>query len=120
VAAAVLTDPAAHANISYDISGPAALAGDHVASALSQATVKTIGYQTVPLDAYVENAKTGGVPVWLADGLGELYAWLAQNNGATVTNTIRDVTGKMPGPLRRLGARKRLSLRLGREKLTGT
>lgn len=97
VAAAVLTDPAAHASASYDISGPAALAGAHVAAALSQATGKTIGYQAVPLETFVQNAKTSGVPPWQADGMGELYAWLAQNNGAAVTNTIRDVTGKTPG-----------------------
>ncbi len=96
VAVAVLTDPAAHANASYDISGPAALAGAHVASALSEATGKTIGYQSIPLDAFVQGTKASGVPVWQADGLGELYAWLAQGNGAAVTTTIRDVTGKTP------------------------
>ena len=96
VAAAVLTDPAAHEGKSYEITGPAALAGAHVADALSQATGKTIGYQAVPLDAFVQGAKASGVPPWQADGLGGLYAWLAQGNGAAVTNTIRDVTGKMP------------------------
>lgn len=62
-AVAVLTDPAGHAGVTYDLTGPHALDMEEIAAVLSQATGRTITYQPETVEeAYAPAPSTAPLP----------------------------------------------------------
>lgn len=95
IAAKTLAEPG-HEGKAYDITGPEALTHAEMAEQLSRALGRPVRYVDVPPDA-MRNALLGfGMPAWQADGLVEDYDHYRLGEAATVTTTVRDITGIVP------------------------
>jgi uncharacterized protein YbjT (DUF2867 family) len=95
VAARALTEPG-HAGRTYDLTGPEALTHADVADRLSRATGRQIQYVDIPPEAMRSALLEFGMSPWQADGLVEDYDHYRRGEAATVTTTVRDVTGAEP------------------------
>jgi uncharacterized protein YbjT (DUF2867 family) len=95
VAADVLTS-AGHEGKTYPITGTDALTMTEVAAALSAATGRPVRYVDVPpADARAAQI-AAGMPVYLADGLAELFAERRKGKEATVYETIQTTFKRRP------------------------
>jgi uncharacterized protein YbjT (DUF2867 family) len=83
-----------HAKKAYTLTGPEALTVAEAAETLSQATGRTIKYVDVPEEAARKAMLDMGMPKGAVDGLMELHAIDKAGYAATVTTTVRDVTGR--------------------------
>jgi len=83
VAAAILANPAKHANKTYKIISDRHSFSD-VAAAFSEALGKQITYVQVPYDAAKQSFLQAGYPEWQVDGILELYKLM--DGGSPVTN----------------------------------
>ncbi len=80
----------------YDITGEDAISHQEIARILSEVLEKEIKYINVT-DYEMQNALlNGGFPAWQAAGLIEDYAHYARGEAATVSNVVKEVTGKAP------------------------
>ncbi len=96
VAAAVLTDPAAHRNRTYHLTGPEALTLADVAAALTIALGRAITFQHETLaQAYASRAKWGA-PGWQLDAWVSTYTSIASGELAGVTADIETLLGRRP------------------------
>lgn len=93
VAAKVLTE-LGHENKTYDITGPEALTHADMADQLSRAAGKNIKYIDIPPDKMRKALLGFGMPTWQADGVVEDYDHYRRGEATTVTQTVRDITGK--------------------------
>lgn len=93
VAAAALTEPG-HMGATIDVSGPEALTQAQMAATLSDVLGREVRYVDVPRQAVVDSMTSIGIPAFLAEDLGTLYASLQDGRGARVTTAVRDVTGR--------------------------
>jgi uncharacterized protein YbjT (DUF2867 family) len=93
VAVAALTDPR-HEGKTYPLTGPAALSMAEVAAKLSAATGRTIRYVNIP----PEDARTAwlaaGFPLYLADGLTELFAERRAGKESRVSPLVPQLLGR--------------------------
>lgn len=96
-AAAALTADG-HSGAVYTLSGPAALTCAQVAAALTNASGRPVRYVAVSADAAREGMKGAGLPDWLVDALGELFAVNRAGYTAAVTPDIERITGRPPAP----------------------
>ena len=80
----------------YDITGPEALTHAQMAEQLSQALGKQVNYVDLPPEAMKQALLSFGMPQWQADGLVEDYDHYRRGEAATVTSTVREVTGHEP------------------------
>lgn len=96
VAAAVLTNPAAHTDQVYSITGPEALSYPEMAAQLSEALSRSVQYVDVPVEAYRQGMIDAGLPAWLAADLATLGQYFATGAAAAVSPVVREVTGR-PG-----------------------
>jgi uncharacterized protein YbjT (DUF2867 family) len=87
VATAVLTDPAAHAGRTYDLTGPAALTLHEIADVLSV----TYEPETVA-EAYLSRASYGA-PDWMVDAWVSTYTAIAAGELAGVSDAVPRLTG---------------------------
>ncbi|MGN7800228.1 SDR family oxidoreductase [Leifsonia sp. 22587] len=96
VAAAVLLDPDAHADVTYDLTGPEELTLAEVADKLSAHTGRGISFhdETIP-EAYESRAKWGA-PDWQTDAWVSTYTAIAAGELAGVTDHVERVTGRRP------------------------
>ncbi|MDR6972158.1 SDR family oxidoreductase [Leifsonia shinshuensis] len=96
VAAAVLLDPDAHADVTYDLTGPEELTLAEVADKLSAHTGRVISFhdETIP-EAYESRAKWGA-PDWQTDAWVSTYTAIAAGELAGVTDHVERVTGRRP------------------------
>ena len=94
VAAAVLLDPASHAAVSYDITGPEAVSLDEVAAALASHRGEPIVFhdETVP-EAYASRQRWGA-PDWQVDAWVSTYLAIARGDLAAVSPDVERVTGR--------------------------
>ncbi|ASN53049.1 SDR family oxidoreductase [Sinomonas sp. R1AF57] len=99
-AAAVLRDPAAHAGVTYTLTGPEALTMAQVAHIISEVrgTHVTFHDETVP-EAY-ESRKKWPAPDWQYDAWVSTYTAIAAGEMATVTEDVEDLTGHRARSLR--------------------
>jgi uncharacterized protein YbjT (DUF2867 family) len=95
VAAHVLTEPT-HVGKTYDLTGPEALTHTEIAGCLSETIGRPITYHDIPPEAMRQGLLGFGMPTWQADGLVEDYDHYRRGEAATVTTTVRDVTGHDP------------------------
>ena len=95
VAATILTaDVAQHQGKTYTLTGPAALTGQDVATAISQATGRPITYVEVPEEA--ARQAMSQAPQWMTDAMLELHASGKAGHAAEVTSTVEELTGRPP------------------------
>ncbi len=85
-----------HEGKTYILTGPEPLSYAQVAEELSMVCGKKVHYVNVPPEAAKQGMVQAGMPAWLADALLELYDVWRKGFGATVTETIREVTGQAP------------------------
>src|SRR5262249_54955823 len=76
-----------HEHAAYDLTGPAPLTVDDVATALTEASGRAIRYVDVPEAAARKAMLDMGMPAWLADALMELHAVDKQGGKAFVPPT---------------------------------
>ncbi len=93
-AAAVLTDPARHAGLTYNLTGPQAISLAQVAETVTRLTGVPTSYrpQTVE-EAYADRARYG-VPDWQLDAWVSTYTAIAAGEVAMVTDDVRALTGR--------------------------
>lgn len=96
-AARVLTEPDAHAGAVYELTGPEAPSYADVAATLSRLTGRTVTAVDVPDDATRQALLGLGVDSWTVEAVVELFQSYRASGPtgwtATVTDTIRDLTG---------------------------
>ncbi len=94
VATAVLLDPDAHANRTYDLTGPEALTLNEVAMILTAGLRRSVSYvdETVP-EAYESRAHYGA-PGWQLDAWVSTYTAIRAGELETVSGDIESLTGR--------------------------
>ncbi len=96
VAAATLTDPAAHAGREYNIAGPEAITHAELAARITAATGREVRYVDAPRDAWVEGVQGAGVPADYAELLASLFDLIRDGHGSRPTGDVETVTGRPP------------------------
>jgi NAD(P)H dehydrogenase (quinone) len=100
VATAVLGDPAAHLDRTYDLTGPATITLAEAASIVSAERGRAVRYQPETLEeAYASRARWNPEP-WQADAWVSTYTAIAEGALARVTDDVERVTGRAPMALR--------------------
>jgi NAD(P)H dehydrogenase (quinone) len=98
VAARVLTSPGHDGEI-YVLTGPEALRYTDVAHRVSAVYAREVDYENQPPKRARDLLVAGGMAQWEADGYAELFEWVRAGGAATVTQTVREVTGQDPQPI---------------------
>lgn len=96
VAAATLSNPAAHANTAYAPTGPESLTVGQAAEVISAAAGRTISYTAIDQDTWIAALVAGGVPRDYTTMLRRLTSAVAAGNGARPNNDVHTVTGRRP------------------------
>lgn len=94
MAQAVVSD--AYLNQNLDITGAQALSYSDIAQHLSRKLNRKIWHISMPQWLARKGMKKAGIAPWLAQGYLELFADYQKGNGAKITPTVADVTGKAP------------------------
>ena len=97
-AARVLTSPG-HENATYVLTGPEALGYREVAAQFSPVLGWQVEYEDQPPEQAREGMLANGLAPWEADGNLERFEWIRQGGAATVTGTVRELTGNDPRPI---------------------
>jgi uncharacterized protein YbjT (DUF2867 family) len=95
VAAHVLTTEG-HAGQAYTLTGAEAITVEEVASAISEATGRSISYVDVREEAMRQGMLSQGLPPAMVDGVLDLFATNRAGKAAVVTDAVRDITGRPP------------------------
>ena len=98
----MLSDPAAHTNRTYDLTGPQALTLDEVASTISAVRGTRVSYHDETLDEAYASRAGYGAPDWQVDAWVSTYTAIATGQLARVTDDVRRLTGQPPRTLRQL------------------
>ena len=97
-AARVLTSPG-HEDATYVLTGPEALGYPDIAARFSAVFARQVDYEDQAPDKAREVMLANGLGRWEADGNLERFEWIRQGGAATVTGTVRELTGADPQPL---------------------
>jgi NAD(P)H dehydrogenase (quinone) len=97
-AAAVLTSTG-HEGMTYVLTGPEALGYRDVAARFSAVFAAQVDYENQPPEQAKQAMLANGLTRWEADGNLERFEWIRDGGAATVTDTVRDLTGAGPRPL---------------------
>ncbi len=95
-AVAVLTDPAAHRDRTYDLTGPEALSFAEVAALLSEHTGRPVTYHDETIEEAYASRLRWPAPPWQYDAWVSTYTAIAAGELATVTDHVRELTGRAP------------------------
>ncbi len=95
-AAAVLTNPAAHAGKVYNLTGAEALTDAQMLASISAATSRTVQYVDVPESAAQQAMQEMGMPAVLIDWFMSLNHVIKQGWAAGVTDDVLRLTGHAP------------------------
>ncbi len=95
-AAAVLTDPAAHAGAVYTLTGGEALTDAQIAAAIGRAVGRDVRYVDIPEQAAVDAMTRIGLPAQLIDWLMSLNYVIKQGWAAGVSADVQTLTGHTP------------------------
>ncbi len=99
VAVAALTQPG-HVGELYEVTGPRMLSFPEVAAELSEATGRTITFESVDHSAFVEGVRASGAPsdaVWMLD---YLFATVLDGRNAYLTDGVERALGRKPKDFR--------------------
>ena len=95
----VLTQPG-HENKTYEITGPELVSFHDIARQLSAATGRTIRYIDIAPEAFRRVLAQWMPDDWQVEAVAQLFALIAQDQGALVNDVYRQATGRAPSPLR--------------------
>jgi NAD(P)H dehydrogenase (quinone) len=98
-AAAQVLISAGHQNATYVLTGPEALGYRDVAARFSAVFAWQVDYEDQSPEQAREVMLARGLTPWQADGNLERFEWIRQGGAATVTGTVRQLTGAGPRPL---------------------
>ncbi|PSL53555.1 uncharacterized protein YbjT (DUF2867 family) [Saccharothrix carnea] len=104
---AVLTDPAAHVDRTYELTGPEAPTLREVAAVLSEATGRTITYHPETVEEAYRSRASYGAPDWQVDAWVSTYTAIANGELARVTDAVPTLTGHPATSLADLLRRRR-------------
>ena len=104
VAAAALTDPAAHAGRSYTVTGPEASSPREQVAILSELLGRDIAAQEVSVEQAQQPMLGAGRPAWTVERLGELWRLYADGLAEGVSPDVERVTGSAPRSYREFAA----------------
>lgn len=95
-AVAILGDPAAHANATYDLTGPEAITMTEAAEIISAQTGRDVRFhnETIP-EAYASRRRWEAEP-WQYDAWVSTYTAIAQGQLIPATDDIHRLTGRRP------------------------
>ncbi|WP_421733709.1 SDR family oxidoreductase [Cellulomonas sp.] len=96
VAAAVLGEPAAHTNRSYELTGPEALTLRDVAATISAVRGTDVTFHDESLDEAYASRAGYGAPDWQVDAWVSTYTAIASNAMAHVSTAVQDLAGSAP------------------------
>ncbi|WP_116949906.1 NAD(P)H-binding protein [Jiangella endophytica] len=96
VAATVLRDPAAHRDVTYDLTGPQALTMSEVAGLLSAARGSTVAFHDETVAEAYESRRRWNAPDWQLDAWVSTYTAIAAGELAAVSPDVERVTGRAP------------------------
>ncbi len=96
VATAVLEDPTAHLDRTYELTGPVAITLEQAAATVSAERGRAVTYHQETLDeAYASRARWNPEP-WQADAWVSTYTAIAEGALARVSGDVERVTGRAP------------------------
>lgn len=94
VATAVLQEPTAHVNQTYDLTGPEALSLDEAAAIMSKALGRPITYHAETVEEAYESRRAWPAEQWEYDAWVSTYTAIASGDLAPVSNDVERVTGR--------------------------
>lgn len=95
-AVAVLSDPAAHAGVTYNLTGPAAVSLAEVAEALTTITHRPTRYVNQTLEEARASRDPRNVPAWQLDAWVSTYTAIAAGELDVVSDDVERLTGTAP------------------------
>ncbi|RCW94684.1 NmrA family NAD(P)-binding protein [Marinomonas foliarum] len=93
VAVAALTQPSLR-NQLFEVTGPELLSFAYCVKAIGTASNRNIAFQTAPVEAYIQRAKSQGLPDDIAWLLNELFENVLDGRNESTTNTVENVLGR--------------------------
>lgn len=77
-----------------EVTGPELLSFDACVQKIASASKRSIGFQTAPIEAYLEGAKSQGLPEDIAWLINELFVNVLDGRNENTTNTVEQVLGR--------------------------
>jgi uncharacterized protein YbjT (DUF2867 family) len=102
VAVDVLSDPAAHADTTYTLTGPEAFTLSEAAAVVTDVTGRAASFHDETIDEAYESRRRWEAPDWQYDAWVSTYTAIKAGEVAAVTDDVRRVTGRDPMSLRAL------------------
>ena len=102
VAAAVLSDPPAHRQQAYSLTGPEALTLDEAAAVMTRTTGKRYTFENETIEQAYASRAGYHAPDWQLDAWVSTYTAIASGELAGVTDDVARVTGQQPLSLEQL------------------
>ncbi|MCW3038508.1 MAG: Nitrogen transcription regulator, NmrA family [Solirubrobacterales bacterium] len=99
-AAAVLLDPAPHAGVTYDLTGPEAFTLPEAAATMSDVCGRPITFHHESVQEAFESRMDPAVPDFMIDAWVTTYLAIRDGELATVSSAVQDLTGHAPRGLR--------------------
>ena len=93
VAVAALIHPSLR-NQLFEVTGPELLSFAYCVKAIGTASHRNITFKTAPVEAYIQGAKSQGLPDDIAWLLNELFEVVLDGRNESTTNTIEQVLGR--------------------------
>ena len=101
-AVTVLRDPAAHRNVTYDLTGPEALTMTDIAAILADSSGRPITFHNETVAEAYESRRPWAAPPWQVDAWVSTYTAIQDGSLAAVSGDIQKVTGQPPLSLEEL------------------
>lgn len=98
-AVAVLRDPSAHAERTYDLTGPEALSFAEVAATIARVRGREVSFHDESLEEAYASRAVYGAPDWQVDAWVSTYTAVASGAMAAVSDAVESVTGVAPQSL---------------------
>jgi len=95
-AAAVVLDPAAHADRTYELTGPEALTLAEVAEKISAVRGHRVRFVDETVDEAYASRAVYGAPSWQVDAWVSTYTAIASGEQARISGDVEAVTGRRP------------------------
>lgn len=95
-AVAVLTDPVAHRDTTYDLTGPESLTLGEVAEIISRVSGRAVSYHNETVDEAYASRRRWEAPDWQYDAWVSTYIAIANGEHARVTDDVERLTGRRP------------------------
>jgi uncharacterized protein YbjT (DUF2867 family) len=95
-AAAVLRNPAAHRNRTYELTGPDALTLTQVAAVISEVTGRPTRFVNETVEEAYASRASYGAPDWQVDAWVSTYTAIASGELSAVSDDVQRLTGRPP------------------------